>query len=155
MRIFLFAMLALPLGFGCGGGDEEKPDVYADVDSDADADADADAGDDALIGFWAGEVDQPGFGVYASELTIMGMEVGERAGTSYYNSDSWSCYGQLTYSGVSDGIHTLIEEFHSSRCVDSSLAVTLRDERTIRVEWSPFDSPYSGWLATGEYTLQD
>ena len=85
----------------------------------------------------------------------MAMEVGARAGTSYYLWGSGSCYGQLTYSGVSDGIHTLIEEFHLWPCFDSSLTVELRDESSIRVEWISLDSPDSGIASTGEYTLHD
>ena len=34
MRIFLFAMYALPLGIGCGGGEDEKPAVDAGADAD-------------------------------------------------------------------------------------------------------------------------
>jgi hypothetical protein len=49
VRIFLFAMYALPLGFGCGGGGEEKPAVDADADADVDADADADADADSDV----------------------------------------------------------------------------------------------------------
>ena len=92
-----------------------------------------------LIGTWCGEVFQPGYGTYITEMTIDSLVFNEVSGQTDYTTIE-NCAGIDVFQGNLNDIHIFAETIiGTSTCIDGRVEIYMINSDTIQWNWYATD----------------
>lgn len=88
---------------------------------------------EALIGTWAGRLEQSGYGSYDVEMTIATLVIDSTSGVTTY--PAFPCFASNTFLGNVDSLHIFSETIINGFCIDGRTEVYLLNDNKLQFNW--------------------